>query len=191
MSGSRSRIRLVPTAELVCETAAVLPLPGLRVELSGGRNDPHPLVYVTPDRRVIAGQAYVKAWQESGRSAILCCVIADDDLGAALTRVHNRILFRQLGTDELCGHLQVYIELCLYWHSSSSVSALPSSGSAQTTDAEESRSSRSDPSDSLPPSAGDPGNDPWFGPPDGEDAVPEPDGSDLWRWRRLDHFWYP
>ena len=187
MSGRRSRIWLVPTAELVCEMAAEVPLPGLRVELFGSENDPDPLVYVTPERRVIAGHAYVKAWQESGRSAIRCWVITDDDLGTALTRIHNHLLFRRLDTDELYRHLQCYGELCLHWHAGRPAHALPPSESALTADAEESGSSHGDPSDSLPPPAGDAGVDPCFGPADGL----EPGEGDLRSWRRLDQFWYP
>jgi hypothetical protein len=160
MSGRRARIWLVPTAELVCESAAALPLPGLRPDLSGSENDPDPLVYVTPERRVIAGQAYVKAWKESGRSAILCWVITDDDLGAALTRIHNHLLFRRLDTNELYRHLQCYGELCLHRHAGS---PSPSEGGAR--------------------------DDPWSGPPNKEDAISEPDGDDFRCWTRLDRFW--
>ncbi len=148
-------------------------------------------MYVTPERRVIAGRAYVKAWQESGRPAILCWVIADDDLGAALTRIHNHILFRRLGTEELYRHLQCYGELCLHRHAGSPAHALPPSESALTTDAEESGSSCSDPIDNPPPPAADTGDDPWFNPADREGAMSEPDGSELQSWRRLDPFWYP
>ena len=71
-----------------------------------------PLVMVTPDRHVIAGRAYLRAGRIGGEDLIPCRVVHPDDLEITLTALHNQILYRQLDSDDLGRHLELYAELC-------------------------------------------------------------------------------
>jgi hypothetical protein len=110
----RSDTRLVPLDELVLDPEEDAMGSLRNVDPPMSKSNSSPVVMVTPDKRVIAGHAYLNAYKLVGCEVIPCRIVNEDDIDVLLTSIHNKILYREPHGEELSLQLDLYAELCRY-----------------------------------------------------------------------------
>jgi hypothetical protein len=174
----RSHTQLIPLDELILEPVRGAPRSIPPVDRPVGQDYPFALVIITPEKRVIAGHAYLKAYRASGQNVVPCCVADAEEIDLLLTRLHNRILFEDLPEEQLGAHLDLYTVLCRYRQSHAELKAAGSGipGGGQDQNRASSASVPGEESEPAPSDAGHP-------------ALPA-GPSELRDWHRGDPFWF-